>query len=163
MHLDGPVVCAQEAACPPEHARGDDRPNFLQSAITPAESYAEMTRLQASRIAGDELTPNLPQCRIAAWLTREFKAAEHRLDAIERTRIDGLLERLARRFTLAGERALARIANELPQRPETAFLSQLESALSPLEPESFAPPIARDVATLLLSTLPASPASTIPA
>ncbi len=125
--------------------------------------HAEMTRLQASRIAGDELTPNLPQCRIAAWLTREFKAAEHRLDAIERTRIDGLLERLARRFTLAGERALARIANELPQRPETAFLSQLESALSPLEPESFAPPIARDVATLLLSTLPASPASTIPA
>jgi superfamily II DNA or RNA helicase len=129
---------------PPEH--------LLASARRACGRYARglVARLEAARIAGDALSPNLPQCRIAAWLSRSLQATAHRLTSEERRRIDDLLDRLGRRFTVGGERSLAAAAAELPAQPTPGYLSRLDDLLRTLAPDETGSGGLDEVATLLL-------------
>lgn len=109
-----------------------------------------MARLEAARIAGDALRPGLPQCRIAAWLGQSLQSKGHHPGPEIRSRSDQLLEKLARRYTAAGERALFRIADRLPAHPTPAFLDELERHLLELDPHQPSPPKAREIGLLLL-------------
>ncbi len=124
----------------------------LDNARRACERYARsvLARLEATRIAGDALSPSLPQCRIAAWLSRGLQTGAHRLTHEQRKTIDGLLDRLARRFTLAGERALAVLAQELPQRLDMAVVNRLNDRLRGFESESRGSATLKEVATLIM-------------
>ncbi len=112
-----------------------------------------LQRIEVSRLAGDALSPNLPQSRIAAWLSRTFRTAAHRLTNDERQRIEDLLDRLTRRYTLATERALSALADALPQEPEPACVDRLADELHALKSVGPAALEPKEVAVLL--TLPA--------
>jgi hypothetical protein len=129
---------------PPQH--------LLASARRACARYAQglVARLEAARIAGDALSPGLPQCRIAAWLSRSFRARAHRLTSQERRSIDDLLDRLGQRFTVAAERSLAAAAAELPPHPTASFLLQLDGLLRTLVTDPSGSQRADEVATLLL-------------
>jgi superfamily II DNA or RNA helicase len=107
-----------------------------------------VARLEAARIAGDALSPSLPQCRIAAWLSRSFQTTAHRLTPDEKVKIDDLLDRLGHRFTVADERSLAAAAAELPTQPTPSFLARLDGLLRSLA--SHQRERASEVVTLLL-------------
>jgi superfamily II DNA or RNA helicase len=126
--------------------------HLLASARRACARYAHglVARLEAARIAGDALSPNLPQCRIAAWLSRSFQATAQRLTSEERRHIDDLLDRLGRRFTVGGERSLAAAAAELPAQPTPGYLSRLDDLLRTLAPDETGSGNADEVATLLL-------------
>jgi len=125
---------------------------LLASARRACARYARgvVARLEAARIAGDALSPGLPQCRIAAWLSRSFEARAHRLTSGERRSIDDLLDRLGQRFTVTGERSLAAAAAELPPHPNPRFLSRLDGLLRALVTDPSGSYRADEVATLLL-------------
>jgi superfamily II DNA or RNA helicase len=127
---------------PPQHV--------LARARRACARYAHnlVARLEAARIAGDALNPSLPQCRIAAWLTRSFQATAHRLTSEEKAKIDELLDRLGRRFTVGDERSLAAAAAELPAYPTPGFLARLDVLLRTLA--SNQAERTSEVATLLL-------------
>jgi superfamily II DNA or RNA helicase len=129
---------------PPEH--------LLASARRTCARYAHglVARLEAARIAGDALSPSLPQCRIAAWLSRSFQATAHRLTSEEKANIDDLLDRLGHRFTIGGERSLAAAAAELPAHPTPSFLSRLDRLLLTLSSDRAGSRGTDEVATLLL-------------
>jgi superfamily II DNA or RNA helicase len=129
---------------PPEH--------LMASARRACARYAHglVARLEAARIAGDALNPSLPQCRIAAWLSRSFQATAHRLTSEEKANIDDLLDRLGHRFTVGGERSLAEAAAELPAHPTPSFLARLDGLLRTLASDRAGPRGASEVATLLL-------------
>jgi superfamily II DNA or RNA helicase len=126
-----PMVASARRACQ-RHARG------------------VLAHLEAARIAGDALSPSLPQCRIAAWLSRSFLATAHRLKLEERALIDHLLDRLGNRFTVAGERSLAALAGDLPGYPDPDFLKGLDDLLKRLMAEDRGPPVLHEIATLLV-------------
>lgn len=107
-------------------------------------------RLEAARIAGDALRPGLPQCRIASWLSHALQSKSHRLGAETRSVIDRVLERLARRFTAAGERGLSEIAAGLPAYPTSDFLNDLEQYLLDMDPRDSSSTEIREVGLLLL-------------
>lgn len=107
-----------------------------------------VVRLEAARIAGDALNPSLPQCRIAAWLSRSFQATAHQLTSDEKAKIDDLFDRLGHRFSVADERSLAAAAAELPTHPTPGFLARLDGLLRSLA--SNPRERASEVATLLL-------------
>ncbi|UCC48520.1 MAG: DEAD/DEAH box helicase family protein [Gemmatimonadota bacterium] len=132
-----------EAVTPPER--------LVDSARRACARYARgvLAHLQAAQFAGDALSPSLPQCRIAAWLSRSFEASAHRLTPDERALTDQLLERLARRFTRAGERSLSTLASELPERPDPVFCETLYDLLRSLDSEYPGPAELREVAVLL--------------
>jgi hypothetical protein len=125
---------------------------LLASARRACARYAHglAARLEACRIAGDALSPSLPQCRIAAWLSRSFQANAHRLTSEEKAKIDDLLDRLGQRFTVAGERSLAAAAAELPAHPTPSFFARLDSLLRTLASDHAGSRGADEVATLLL-------------
>jgi hypothetical protein len=135
---------SREAVCPPERV--------LEVARRACARYARgvLARLQATQFAGDALSPSLPQCRIAAWLSRHFEATAHRLTPEERALSDRLLDRLAQRFTVACERSLAQLASELPERPDPAALKRLDDLLRHLDSETPGPSELREVALLLV-------------
>ena len=116
------------------------------------ERYARsiVASLEAARIAGDALNPSLPQCRIAAWLSRSLQASIHRLRPEQRAAIDHLLDRLAHRFTVASERRLVQLLEELPESFDPDFLHRIEDHLRPCEPETREPATLEEVATLLI-------------
>ncbi|HSG82700.1 MAG TPA: hypothetical protein VLC48_10640, partial [Gemmatimonadota bacterium] len=93
-----------------------------------------IARLEAARIAGDALHPNLPQCRIAAWINQGFTATRDRLSRHERAALDRLLQRLACRFTVSAERSLAAVLQRLPDRPDLDSLDLIDKQLRALEP-----------------------------
>jgi superfamily II DNA or RNA helicase len=138
------------------------RATVMPPAETPGEPIAKARRTffrhaqsarvrwEAARIAGDALHPNLPQCRIAAWLNQGFTTTRHRLSRRQRTAMDRLLECLARRFTAAGERSLAALFEALPDRPSPAVLDRLEGELQALEPGAGDRIDLVEVATLIL-------------
>ncbi|NIW35136.1 MAG: hypothetical protein GWN32_00725 [Gemmatimonadetes bacterium] len=106
--------------------------------------------LEAARIAGDALHPNLPQCRIAAWLSRACRSRKVRLSRGDRAAVDRLLDRLARRFTAAAERALAEVFDDLPDRPDPTWLAGLEERIESMESEEVTKVDLREIATALL-------------
>ncbi|UCC72207.1 MAG: DEAD/DEAH box helicase [Gemmatimonadota bacterium] len=108
-------------------------------------------QLEAARIAGDALSPSLPQCRIAAWLSRCFLATAHSMTRDEHATTDRVLDRLARRFTVAGERELARMAGDLPDRPSPGLLKRLDELLDALISNDSGPGNIKEVATLLVT------------
>jgi hypothetical protein len=108
-----------------------------------------ITQLEAARIAGDALSPGLPQCRIAAWLSRRYQSAL-RISRRERAAIDRLLERLARRFSLAGERALAAVADALPPQPDGRWLDRFEAQLEEIDERGNAMLELREIAVLVV-------------
>ncbi len=119
-------------------------------------------RIEAARIAGDALSPGLPQCRIAAWLSRALRARALRLTPEERRRIDRLHSRLARRFTVAAERALAELVGELPDEFDPSFLASLEDALESHEADRWAPIRLREIALLIVNATTASASRALP-
>ncbi len=60
-----------------------------------------------------------------------------------------MLERLARRFTRAGERSLSTLASELPERPDPVFRETLYDLLRSLDSEYPGPAELREIAVLL--------------
>ncbi len=124
---------------------------MIEAARQPCARYARgvAAQVEAARIAGDSLSPGLPQCRIAAWLSRVYLASAPRLTPDERRAIDRLHSRLARRFTAAAERSLAELAGELPDGLDSRFLSKLEETLGRLDADRRAPIRLREVALLL--------------
>jgi superfamily II DNA or RNA helicase len=133
--------------------RLDDVPDrALSAARVACARYAEKTlaRFDAARIAGDALRPGLPQCRIAAWLSRGLQSKTHRPTPDVRTLIDQLLDMLARRFTAAGEWELARIASELPEFPDSAFIKRLIEMLQTMDRTSEERADVREVGLLLI-------------
>jgi superfamily II DNA/RNA helicase len=118
-----------------------------------------VARLEAARLAGDALRPNLPQCRIAAWLSQNYRADSHRLGDEDKATIDRLLSSLALRFTAAHERTLSEFAERLPNGLDRRLLEDLEVVLRSFENHGARKFVAREVATLLLlpktSTRPA--------
>ncbi|MGD2215438.1 MAG: DEAD/DEAH box helicase [Gemmatimonadales bacterium] len=139
---------AQGRLEPPHH--------ILTTARRACARYADnlIARLEAARIAGDALSPSLPQCRIAAWLTRYFQANAHRLASVEKAKVDDLLDRLGHRFTVGDERSLAALAAELPAHPTAGFLARLDRLLRGLATNRSGPRRAGEVATLLLLPQP---------
>ena len=133
---------------------------WVQSARRAFSRYARgvLARVEAARIAGDALSPNLPQCRIAAWLSRNFESAATRHSRDQRVMIDALLERLAQRFTLAAERSLAGLVAELPDRPTPEVLGALAEMLGSFESDGSGPARLQEVGMLLLLSQP-SPGS----
>jgi hypothetical protein len=129
--------------------------NTIEVARRSFARYARevLTRLELARIAGDALTPGLPQCRIAAWLGRARRSNSQRLSREERAAVDRLLARLARRFTVAGERALSRIANDLPDGLDAPWLASLEHHIRDIESESGDSSRLRELGTLLQSPI----------
>jgi hypothetical protein len=129
---------------PPQHV--------LASARRACTRFAHnlVARLEAAHIAGDALSPSLPQCRIAAWLSRSFQATAHRLTPEQKVNIDDLLDRLGHRFTVGDERSLAAAAAELPAHPTPSFLARLDRLLRTLASNRKGPRGANEVATLLL-------------
>lgn len=107
------------------------------------------TRLEAARIAGDALRPGLPQCRIASWLGHALQSKRHRPGPEARALIDRILERLAKRFTAADERALSEVVAALPNHPSAEFLSGLERRLLHMDRDVPAAPVIREVGLLL--------------
>ncbi len=115
-------------------------------------AYAQgvLARLQAARIAGDALSPNLPQCRIAAWLRRGYDSRPGHLTRDQRATADRLLVRLSRRFTIAGERQLAEFAARLPELPDDDWLNALGHQLATLETAGSGRVGLREVGILLI-------------
>jgi superfamily II DNA or RNA helicase len=144
------------AATAPDAVRAPKRD--LTNARRACERYARgvLARLEATRIAGDTLSPGLPQCRLAAWLSRSFRQAAHRLTPEERATIDGLLDRLAQRFSAARERSLARLAARLPPHLDREFLERIDDQLRAFESGTPGPAELEEVATLLLVPAPTS-------
>jgi len=132
-------------------AQRDDR--LLAATRRGCLRYARsvVARLQAARIAGDALGPALPQSRIAAWLSRYYASAEDRLNAVQRERLDDLLDRIGRRFTLATERALAGVAQSLPERATPADVDRVTRAIAELADSEEEPIRAHEVALLLVT------------
>jgi hypothetical protein len=124
----------------------------LTAARVACARYAEKTlaRFDAARIAGDALRPGLPQCRIAAWLSRGLQSKTHRPASEVRASIDQLLDRLARRFTAAGEWELARIASQLPKYPDSAFVEGLLEMLHTIDRTGEERAEVREVGLLLI-------------
>ncbi len=124
----------------------------LTAARVACARYAEKTlaRFDAARIAGDALRPGLPQCRIAAWLGRSLQSKTHRPAPHLRTLIDQLHEKLARRFTAAGEWELARIASQLPESPDSAFINGLIEKLHTMDRTDEERAEVREVGLLLI-------------
>ncbi len=118
-----------------------------------------VARLEAARLAGDALRPSLPQCRIAAWLSRNLRATSHRLPIEEKESIDRLLSRLGFRFTAAHERTLSEFAERLPDNLDRTWLSDLDRTLRSFEREPLHRTVAREVATLLLLPTTSGPAA----
>lgn len=110
---------------------------------------AALAHLEAARIAGDWLKPGLPQCKIAAWVAREFARQRLRMSSEERRRVDALLERLGRRYTVAEEGRLSQLLNRLPARLDRESLARLEGVLSDMVIETEPPGAAHEIATLL--------------
>ncbi len=127
-------------------------PSLINSVRGAFRRYVEgaIDHLEATQIAGDAISPNLPQCRIAAWLSRYFQATGPRLPTAERVRIDDLLTRLSRRFTKATERVLWDLLDELPDRPDPDSLEHLEGLLRAPRSETQTEIAVREVGTLLL-------------
>jgi len=135
---------SREGVRPPERV--------LEVARRACARYARgvLAHLQAAQFAGDALSPSLPQCRIAAWLSRHFEATAHRLTPEERALTDRLFDRLAQRFTVACERSLAKLRSELPERPDPAALTRLDELLRNLDSKNPGPSELREVAVLLV-------------
>ncbi len=156
-HANGCVVADQATALAAFRSALNNEPlpaaeALLVSARHACARYARSVaaRLEAARIAGDALSPGLPQCRIAAWLSRQLEASAHRMTPEERGRIDQLHERLAYRFTAAGERALAGLAKDLQPHLEPGFLHRLHEILQSLEPATWTALEPSEVAVLLI-------------
>jgi len=156
--LDSGCVIEDQAAAI-ETLRGARTGPFKQPPTRPlmkarraCEGYARsvLASLEAARIAGDSLNPHLPQCRIAAWLSRSLQSSIHRLKPEQRAAIDQLLDRLAHRFTAAGERKLVKLLEELPPSFDPDFLNRIEDHLRPCEPETPESATLEEVATLLI-------------
>ena len=126
--------------------------SMLHKARRACERYARgvQARLEATRIAGDALSPGLPQCRIAAWLSQSLREPGHRLGAHTRTTIDGLLARLARRYTVAAERMIGQLADRLPETVDPAALRRIDEALSACESNTESPTRLHEIAILLV-------------
>jgi hypothetical protein len=124
----------------------------LTAARAACARHAEkvLARFDAARLAGDALRPGLPQCRIAAWLSRGLQSKVHRPASDVRASIDQLLERLARRFTAAGERELARIASQLPKYPDSVFIERLLEMLHAMDRTGDERAEVREVGLLLI-------------
>ncbi len=124
----------------------------LSNARRICDRYAKsvQARLDASRMAGDSLSPSLPQCRIAAWLSKSLRESGHRLGAQARTQLDGLSTRLAHRYTVAAERSMAQIADRLPEAFDRVILHEVEALLSSSEPRASTPSHLQEIAILLV-------------
>ena len=124
----------------------------LQAARRACERYARsvQSRLEATRIAGDALSPGLPQCRIAAWLSQSLREPSHRLGAHTRVTIDGLLARLARRYTVAAERMIAQLADGLPETVDLATIRAIDKLLSACPSSTERPTRLHEIAILLV-------------
>jgi hypothetical protein len=107
------------------------------------------TRLEAARIAGDALRPGLPQCRIATWLGHALRSKRHRPGPETRALIDRILDKLAKRFTAADERALSEVVATLPTHPSSEFLGELERRLLDMNRDGPAATVIREVGLLL--------------
>ena len=131
---------------------GAEHNGTLQAARRACERYASSAcaRLEAARIAGDALSPSLPQCRIAAWLTRTFRESGPSLGAPTRAKIDALLTRLARRYTLAAERSIAELAEGLPETFDSATIGKIDKLLSACPVKADRPTRLREIAILLV-------------
>ena len=114
--------------------------------------YAQMAaaRFQAARIAGDALRPGLPQCQIAAWLSRYYESAIDRLTTDQRALVDRLLDGLACRFTMAVERDLMSMADRLEEHASWQATERLAAQLEPILESRNAPVSAREVGVLIL-------------
>lgn len=108
-------------------------------------------QLQAARIAGDALRPGLPQCRIAAWLSRHYESASDRLTADQRRLIDRLVDGLACRFTMAVERDLMEVADRLPERATWKTMERLAAQLEPIIESRNAPVEMQEIGVLVLA------------
>ncbi len=156
-HVTGSVVEDQPTALAEFRCALNNEPlpapdALLVSARQACARYARSVAacLEAARIAGDALSPGLPQCRLAAWLSRHLQVSAHRMTPEERVRIDQLHERLAYRFTAAGERALAGLAKDLQPHLEPGFLHRLHEILQSLEPATWTALEPSEVAVLLI-------------
>lgn len=114
-----------------------------------AEARSVHAGLLARLVAGEGLSPSLPQCRIAAWLSRGYEESSVALPAERRIEIDRLLDRLGARFTRAVEGELARIADDLPPRLDRSTLLALEELLAGQGSPEDEPPRLAEVATLI--------------
>lgn len=126
--------------------------NLLGTArrLLATEARSVYTGLLARRVAGERLSPSLPQCRIAAWLSRGYEESALSLPAERRVEIDRLLDRLGARFTRAVEGELARIADDLPPGLDRGTIGSLEELLAGLAPPDRAPLRLTEIATLIL-------------
>ena len=124
----------------------------LRAARRACERYARsvQARLEATRIAGDALSPGLPQCRIAAWLSQSLREPGHRFGAHTRMTIDGLLARLARRYTIAAERMIAQLADRLPETVDLATIREIDKLLSACPSSTECPTRLEEIAILLV-------------
>ena len=128
------------------------RASTLAKARRACDRFARtvQARLDASRIAGDSLSPSLPQCRIAAWLGKNLRESGHRLTAQTRAQMDGLSTRLARRYTVAAERSMAQIADRLPEVFDPVILREVDALLSTCELKAATPSRLQEIAILLV-------------
>ena len=135
-----------------EHRGGAPHAGMIEAARRAFCRYARgvAARLVAGRLAGDALSPSLPQSRIAARLSRAYQTAGYRLKPEQRATVDRLLDRLAHRFTAQDERSLAELAATLPEDLDERALTTLEERLRPLDPVGDESITLREVATLLL-------------
>lgn len=110
-------------------------------------------RIEATHVAGDALRPHLPQYRLAAWLARGLRSRIDRTRLEAAVELDTLLDRLARRYTAAAERALSELLERRPVRPEPEFLIQLDRTLRRLRSTAHGasgPTQAVEIGTLLV-------------
>ncbi len=135
-----------------EHRGGAPHADMIEAARRAFSRYARgvAARLVAGRLAGDALSPSLPQSRIAARLGRAYQTAGYRLKPEQRATVDRLLDRLAHRFTAEAERSLAELAATLPEDLDERALISLEERLLSLDAVSDEAIALREVATLLL-------------